>query len=538
MARRQQAVRAGRGAWARCRRSTPPRRTLPGDGYVGPGGLAEMRGYPTLVGRSKAAQDAETARSLWELSEELTGVASELVTERELEARLDEAVARTHEALGSSSVSRRGEETHVATVQDVESALIESVCERVRERVAPDEVAEAEAFVRSYYRRAPAADLRGREPVDLYGAALAHWTFGRDRARGRAARARLQPDVRAARLAVAAHRDRDRQRRHAVPRGLGEHGAQPARAGIHVLVHPVVGDESYMHIEIDRQADGLEELAEALRGVLGRCAPRSRTGGRCASACRRWSTSRAPPGVDAGRGRGGAGAAGVAGDHHFTFLGYREYALDGETRCARVEGTGLGLLRGGVGHVSTAFAKLPPAVRALACEPHLLVLTKANARSPDPPAELPRLRRRQALRRRRQRRRRAALPRPLHDAAYREVPANIPVLRRKVAGGASSAPGSRPAATTTRRWSRSSTRSRATSCSRWTRRALRGRARDPRAGRAPARPAVHAHGPLRAVRVLPRLPPARPLQHRQPGPDRRDPARGARRRDRSTGGCG
>src|SRR5919205_497817 len=38
--------------------------------------------------------------------------------------------------------------------------------------------------------------------------------------------------------------------------------------GIHVLVHPVIGDESYMHIEIDRQAEGFEELAEAIRGVL------------------------------------------------------------------------------------------------------------------------------------------------------------------------------------------------------------------------------------------------------------------------------
>ena len=47
---------------------------LPDDGYVGPDGLAEMRGYPTLVGRNKAAQDDETARKLWELSEELTGV--------------------------------------------------------------------------------------------------------------------------------------------------------------------------------------------------------------------------------------------------------------------------------------------------------------------------------------------------------------------------------------------------------------------------------------------------------------------------------
>jgi len=48
--------------------------------------------------------------------------------------------------------------------QDVESALIESVCERVRERVAPEEVAEAEAFVRAYYRRAPADDLAVASP--------------------------------------------------------------------------------------------------------------------------------------------------------------------------------------------------------------------------------------------------------------------------------------------------------------------------------------------------------------------------------------
>jgi hypothetical protein len=32
----------------------------------------EQRGHPRLVGRSKAASDEETARRLWELSEELT----------------------------------------------------------------------------------------------------------------------------------------------------------------------------------------------------------------------------------------------------------------------------------------------------------------------------------------------------------------------------------------------------------------------------------------------------------------------------------
>ncbi|MBN6056523.1 SDR family NAD(P)-dependent oxidoreductase [Nonomuraea sp. RK-328] len=47
---------------------------LPGASYVGPDGFGELRGSPTLVGRSAAASDPETARRLWTVSEELTGV--------------------------------------------------------------------------------------------------------------------------------------------------------------------------------------------------------------------------------------------------------------------------------------------------------------------------------------------------------------------------------------------------------------------------------------------------------------------------------
>jgi NAD(P)-dependent dehydrogenase (short-subunit alcohol dehydrogenase family) len=47
---------------------------VPAGSYAGPGGLMEMRGKPKLVGRSKAAKDADVARRLWEVSEELTGV--------------------------------------------------------------------------------------------------------------------------------------------------------------------------------------------------------------------------------------------------------------------------------------------------------------------------------------------------------------------------------------------------------------------------------------------------------------------------------
>ncbi|WP_199740259.1 oxidoreductase [Saccharopolyspora rhizosphaerae] len=46
---------------------------LPGASYVGPDGPFELRGSPTLVGRSQAASDPEAARRLWTLSEHLTG---------------------------------------------------------------------------------------------------------------------------------------------------------------------------------------------------------------------------------------------------------------------------------------------------------------------------------------------------------------------------------------------------------------------------------------------------------------------------------
>ena len=39
---------------------------IPGNSYAGPDGRFEMRGHPTLVGRSKAATDELTARRLWE----------------------------------------------------------------------------------------------------------------------------------------------------------------------------------------------------------------------------------------------------------------------------------------------------------------------------------------------------------------------------------------------------------------------------------------------------------------------------------------
>jgi hypothetical protein len=47
---------------------------IPGDSFDGPGGFMEQRGAPKLVGRTDPAQDADVARRLWDVSEELTGV--------------------------------------------------------------------------------------------------------------------------------------------------------------------------------------------------------------------------------------------------------------------------------------------------------------------------------------------------------------------------------------------------------------------------------------------------------------------------------
>jgi NAD(P)-dependent dehydrogenase (short-subunit alcohol dehydrogenase family) len=47
---------------------------LPGGSYLGPDGFQELRGYPTLVGRTPSASDPKLARRLWEESARLTGV--------------------------------------------------------------------------------------------------------------------------------------------------------------------------------------------------------------------------------------------------------------------------------------------------------------------------------------------------------------------------------------------------------------------------------------------------------------------------------
>ena len=62
---------ATQGAWPTLFAAT---QDLPGGSYVGPGGFAEARGLPQLVGRTPEASDPELAKQLWTASEDLTGI--------------------------------------------------------------------------------------------------------------------------------------------------------------------------------------------------------------------------------------------------------------------------------------------------------------------------------------------------------------------------------------------------------------------------------------------------------------------------------
>ena len=345
-------------------------------------------------------------------------------------------------------------------VQDVDQALLESVCARLQRQLRRGEAERAEAFVRQYYRWVSPEDLGERSELDVYGAALAHFNLARKRAPG-ATRIRVyNPQFESdgwesSHTAVEVVTGDDPFLIDSISMELNRRGF-----GVHLIIHPVMrvrrddaGEllevlprdsqpeqamaESVIHAEVARHTDpdDLREIEEALRQVIGevRAAvedwPQMRR--RALELADELDTGSAPMGADD-----------IAEakefltwleDHNFTFLGYRDYELRGENgdlRLAVVAESGLGILRGAGGAESAA---LPPAVRVRALAPSLLNLTKANERSRvhraayldyvgvqrfDEGGRVVGERRFLGL---------------YTHSAYHASPANVPILRRKVA---------------------------------------------------------------------------------------------------------
>ncbi|TMH46541.1 MAG: NAD-glutamate dehydrogenase [Betaproteobacteria bacterium] len=268
----------------------------------------------------------------------------------------------------------------------------------------------AEKFAQLYYAEVDPEELAARDPADLQGAAAAHLAFGRRYAGGEA-KLRAYNPVRGEHGWTSTHTVIEIVNDD-MPFLVDSVTMEANRQGLtlHLLVHPVLrvardakGElrdvsapaessegrlESFMHVEVDRQTDRakLAELEAGIAKVLGdvRAAVEDwrAVQARMVDVLSRVESARSGvPDTELEEGR--AFLAWLL-NHHFTFLGCRDYTLEkngGEDVLRIVPGSGLGILREHGETVSTSFATLPPEARKRARVKELLVLTKANARS-------------------------------------------------------------------------------------------------------------------------------------------------------------
>ncbi|UOQ59044.1 NAD-glutamate dehydrogenase [Leucobacter rhizosphaerae] len=249
-----------------------------------------------------------------------------------------------------------------------------------------------------------AEDLAEREPRDIIGAALSMRTLASRRAADETLVSVFTPTLR---------EDGWTSRRTILnictadtPFLVDSVAAAVARAGltVHLLMHPVVsvsreedgtllqvnapgGElESWIHLEIDRvpTEEARSELEQRLQKVLGDVHASVDDWRAMRRACLDIVTdlrTSAPPTVDAEEVTRTIEFLNWLAEDNFTFLGYRDHALEtdehGEDVLRPLPRTGLGILR----KSSSAVAHLRPEAQRSARDPRLLTVTKANSRA-------------------------------------------------------------------------------------------------------------------------------------------------------------
>ncbi|CAN7596436.1 NAD-glutamate dehydrogenase [Variovorax sp. LjRoot84] len=301
------------------------------------------------------------------------------------------------------------------TTQTVESGRrderLEEVVQLIRAKVPAEAADELAAFARQYFGQVDPEDLAERQVADLYGAALSHWSFARKREPGRAKLRVFNPTI----------AEHGWQSTHTIieivnddmPFLVDSVTMEVNRNGLtlHLIIHPLVAvnrgsdgtlqglagegaspdarRESFIHVEVDRVPEParLEALAADLARVLGdvrlAVVDWKKMQERVLDIVRGLD-ERAPPIPPQELAEGQAFLRWLA-DNHFTFLGCRSHELDkidGEDVLKIVPDSSLGILRDGpTPSANAAFAALPPEVRAHARRPDLLVVTKSTSRS-------------------------------------------------------------------------------------------------------------------------------------------------------------
>jgi glutamate dehydrogenase len=291
---------------------------------------------------------------------------------------------------------------------DQEAELIGSVCSRVKERLPEEQAGQCAAFVRQYYHRVPADDLAARRPLDLYGAAVAHWNLAQQREPGRAKVHVYNPDFeqygwQSAHTVLEIVNDDMPFLVDSVTMELSRQGYS-----IDLMIHPVIKirrdehgalqevlepdasgpdvmPEWIMHVEVVREtdpirlgelSDGIERVLEQVRRVVEDSELMRGQARELIDVFERDRPPVPPLEFEAAK----AFLAWIA-DDHFTFFGYREYELvidDGGARMEAVPGSGLGMSRGAP---KQPYRKLDASELEFARGKHPFVLAKANSRA-------------------------------------------------------------------------------------------------------------------------------------------------------------
>src|SRR5918912_3393927 len=192
---------------------------------------------------------------------------------------------------GSIILERESTEERAAMLVKVE--LLDKVLARVREQLPEDQAPQVEEFVRQYYTWIPAEDLEGRSPIDVYGAAVAHWSFARQR----------DPGSTKVRVCNPQFEEDGWQSTHTVLEIVTDDmpflvdstrmGVNRQGYAIHFMLHPIMKvrhdekgrlvevlepdtadedaiSESIIHIEVDRQTEPalLQELYDCIEHAL------------------------------------------------------------------------------------------------------------------------------------------------------------------------------------------------------------------------------------------------------------------------------
>jgi glutamate dehydrogenase len=279
---------------------------------------------------------------------------------------------------------------------DARTGVIQHIHEYALERMAPEQLRLLLPLVKRYYDRVAAEDLVARAVPDLFGTALAHLRLARHRGPTGSKVAVFSPTFdehgfASPHTVVQVVTDDMPFLSDSLTTELTRHGF-----GLHFAIHQVFvverspdgellavlddGEgrsaddttlrESFHHIEIDRQADAgvLDQLRLDLIRVLGdvRAANEDQAAmrERAVAIAIAESLDAETATTDHDVREEAAQFLRWLAEGHFTFLGYREYALvpgRGETTLQSVAGSGLGILRNTDGKaVAHPLSTLPP----------------------------------------------------------------------------------------------------------------------------------------------------------------------------------